>query len=117
VQRRLVREVDQYAAPAVGRLGEVVLSESPSAERVAAALAEILAELERWETAISGDHLAGALSAADFSLYPSVAIIERFVRRRPELLPAVPAGPKISGWMKRMAALPVVQKTWPPHWR
>ena len=120
VQRRMVREVDQYVAPAVGRLGEAVMSGPPenrSTEKIAAARAEVQAELVRWETALAGDHLAGALSAADFSLYPCLAIIERYAARRPELLPEVPAGPGISRWMRRMAELPVVQKTWPPHWR
>ncbi len=120
VQRRMVREVDQYVAPAVGRLGEAVMSGSPESrtpEKIAAAQAELQGELARWETALAGDHLAGALSAADFSLYPCVAIIERFAARRPELLARVPAGPGVSAWMRRMADLPVVRKTWPPHWR
>lgn len=116
VQRRLVREVDAYVAPAVEHLGEAVL-ESGSAEAVAAARAEVEAELARWEGAVGGDHLVGGLSAADFSLYPCVAILERYAKRRGDLLPKVPAGPRISEWMRRMAALPVVKKTWPPHWR
>ena len=26
-------------------------------------------------------------------------------------------GPRMTAWASRMAALPVTQKTWPPHWK
>jgi len=88
-----------------------------SAERIAAICADLKRELAIWEAAIAGDYLAGALSAADFTLYPLIALIERMAKRNPGVIPADLAGPKINTWMRRMAALPVVQATWPPHWR
>jgi glutathione S-transferase len=120
VERRMVREADQYFADALEHLVKAVLFTPPerrSAERVAAACAEIKAELAIWETAITGDYLAGALSAADFTLYPEVALVQRIGARNPGLLPADWIGPRLSAWMQRMEALPCSQKTWPPHWK
>ena len=120
VQRRMVREVDEYVAVAVEHLATAMLSGPPegrSAEKIAAARAEVQEELARWEAAITGDHLAGALSAADLTLYPSLALVERLAKRQPDVLPEMPAGPKMSAWMKRMTELPATRKTWPPHWK
>jgi glutathione S-transferase len=73
-------------------------------------------ELAIWEDAITGDYLAGTLSAVDFTLYPEVALVERIGKRNPGLLPEL-CGPKMGAWMRRMEALPIVRKTWPPHWQ
>jgi glutathione S-transferase len=120
VQRRMVREADQYFATALEHLVEAVLftpQESWSDERIASAYGDIKQELALWETMISGEYLAGSLSAADFTLFPEIALVQRIGKRRPDLLTLDLMGPKIGAWMERMQALPVVQKTWPPHWR
>lgn len=120
-QRRLIREADAYLAPAAEHFADQVLF-TPADKKNDAALDEAGAalrqELARWEEALHGEHfLTGvAVSAADFTLYPLVALMQRIARRAPafagELL-----GPKIAAWAARMAALPVVQATWPPHWK
>lgn len=117
LQRRMIQEADQYVAEAMGKVFDAV-GESGSADQVAEAKTAMSAELARWEPAIAGDFLAGALSAVDFTLYPMLALVYRLAERRaPALTEGGLAGPKLAGWMQRMKALPVIQKTWPPHWR
>ncbi|MGZ5127083.1 MAG: glutathione S-transferase family protein [Burkholderiales bacterium] len=120
VQRRMVREADQYFATALEHLVEAVLftpQENWSDERIASAYGDIKQELALWETMICGEYLSGTLSAADFTLYPEIALVQRMGKRKRDLVTPDLTGPKIGAWMERMQALPVVQKTWPPHWR
>jgi glutathione S-transferase len=120
VQRRMVREADQYFAEAMERLVDAVHftpQEHWSEERIAGAAADIQKELAMWETAIAGDYLAGALSAADFTLYPQVALALRIAGRKPGLEAANLIGLKMTAWTRRMEVLPCTQKTWPPHWK
>ena len=120
VQRRLVREADQYFATALEELVEAVLftpEDQRSEERIAAANNAMRDELRIWETMIRADYLAGPLTAVDFTLFPEVALVQRIGRRNPGLIPADMVGEKMSAWLRRMEALPIVKKTWPPHWR
>ncbi|HEY7386591.1 MAG TPA: glutathione S-transferase family protein [Beijerinckiaceae bacterium] len=120
VQRRMVREADQYFATALEELVEAVLftpEDRRSEERIAAANEAIRRELRIWETMIKADYLAGALTAVDFTLFPEVALVQRIGRRNPGLVPGDMIGEKMGAWMRRMEALPLVEKTWPPHWR
>ena len=119
LERRMVREADAYFAPTEERLADAVLftpAERKSEDRIAARIADVNAELARWETTIAGDHLAGPISAADFTLYPQAALALR-VAGRAGRKPADLVGPKVGAWMRRMEAMPLTQKTWPPHWR
>jgi glutathione S-transferase len=120
VERRLAREADAYFADRMERLVEAVLF-TPEAERDPAHIAKVCSKLKSeyalWETLISGEYLSGALSAADYALYPLSALVERMASRNPLLIPADLAGPKIAAWMRRMQMLPIVQSTWPPHWK
>ena len=120
VQRRMVREADQYFAAAMEQLVEAVLftpQERWSDDRIAAAYADVRKELAAWEAAIAGEYLAGPLSAVDFTFYPYVALVLRIAKRKPGPQPAGLVGPKVSAWMRHMEALPCTQKTWPPHWK
>ena len=120
VQRRMVREADQYFATALEHLVQAVLftpAERWSEERIDAAYGDIKQELAVWETMIAGDYLAGPLCAADFTLFPEMALVQRIGKRKPVPAAAELFGPRMSAWMSRMESLPVVQKTWPPHWR
>jgi glutathione S-transferase len=120
IVRRLVCEADQYVAESMDRLAAAILFTPPEErkpERIAAICDHLRNELALWETTIAGDYLAGTLSAADFTLYPQLALIERMATRNPGLISGDLAGAKIAAWMGRMAALPVVQATWPPHWK
>jgi glutathione S-transferase len=120
VQRRMVREADQYFAPALEELVDALLftpKERWSEERIAAARTAIKEELAIWEGVIAGDYLAGPLSAADFTLFPQIALVRRMDQRKPGLWTANLLGPQMNAWMRRVEAQPYVQTTWPPHWR
>lgn len=117
LQRRLIQEADQYVNPAMHLVFDAVGDEG-TGKKVAEARKALLEELARWDGFIAGDFIAGPLSAVDFTLFPMLALVHRLAARRaPALTEGGLGGPKLAAWMKRMEALPVMQKTWPPHWR
>jgi glutathione S-transferase len=117
--RRMVREADQYAANALEELVDAILATDPAEwddaaiERSRDALAR---ELATWETMIAGEWLAGPLSAADFTLYPIIALALRLDRKKPELDVRGRIGPQLGAWMGRIESLPYFAHTWPSHW-
>jgi glutathione S-transferase len=118
--RRMICEADNYFAPAMNRLLRLVLftkQEEWNVERIAAAREELVGELGRWEREIHGDYLAGAVSAADYTLYPLVALALRCEKRKPDLAlrGALPA--RIDAWMQGVEILPFFTRTWPSHWK
>lgn len=119
-QRRMIREADAYVGPAMEHMAEAILyppgGKSSDAE-IKKSVDEGRKELGLWDRAMSGEYLAGDLSAADYTLYPFVALMQRFAARQPSPLTENLIGPKLSAWAKRMAALPITQKTRPPHWK
>jgi glutathione S-transferase len=120
VQRRLIREADQYVGAAMERLVEAILftpAERWSEDTIGAARASLKTEYILWEALIAGEFITGALSAVDFTLYPIVALVQRMGLRKPGLVTPDLMGPKLTAWAARMQALPVTQKTWPPHWK
>jgi glutathione S-transferase len=120
IERRMVREADQYFATALEHLVDAVLFTPPerwSEEAIAAAHSATKQELAMWETMVAGDYLAGALSAVDFTLFPQIALVRRMDKRKPGIWSSDMLGPKMNDWMKRMGGLACVQATWPPHWK
>lgn len=118
--RRLVQETDQYLAKAMDPLLREVLfkpREEQNEERIAKGRAEVAEEANRFETEVHGDFLAGPGSAADFALYPMLALALRVDLKRPEVNVTGLIGPRLSQWMKRVEALPYFEKTIPPHWK
>jgi glutathione S-transferase len=118
--RRLVCEADSYFVPPMNRLVQRVLFTNEAAwddGRIAAARDEVAGELERWVPAFRGDCLAGPLSAADFALYPLIALALRCERKKPDvaLRERIPA--RIGTWMQGVEALPYFRRTWPAHWK
>src|SRR6185437_11267519 len=66
LQRRLMREADQYVAPALTALAMLLrpgAAQAP-ADNVATAADALRTEMARWEPVLGGDYLTGALSAA-----------------------------------------------------
>ena len=119
--RRLVAEADDgLYKPGSDLMGKVLYT-SP-AERDAKAIDEakekLRAELVYWRDYLKGDFFAGALSLADFAIYPYLRIGVRVEERVPGLglkreeLPA-----NLAAWMKRIEALPYFERTIPPHWK
>jgi glutathione S-transferase len=118
--RRLVQEADQYYALAMEKLVDQILftpQEKWNADEIAEGKRGVTQELVRWETLVQGDYLAGELSAADYTMYPLVALSLRMDKKSPGLDLRSGIGPNVSAWMKRIEALPYFQKTWPPHWK
>lgn len=119
-QRRMIREADNYVGEKVEHLFEAVFAapEKADAAKLAEAVTAVKAEIALWEPQIAGTYVNGeTVSAVDYTLYPHLAIIHRFQARKPDAFPADFYPPKIGAWMERMKALPIMQKTWPPHWK
>lgn len=124
-QRRMIREADDDVGTKVGELFEAVFAPpqkdsnlQADAEALKKAVADVQAEIAFWEPLIAGDYVNGKdVSAVDYTLYPHLAIIRRFQKRKPDAFPADFYPPKVAAWMTRMEALPIMQKTWPPHWK
>jgi glutathione S-transferase len=118
--RRMVCEADQYFTEANNKLLTSVLFAKPEEfDRtvIASARAGLLEEIGNWEKMLTGDYLAGSLSAADFTLYPMLAIALRCDKKKPDLSLRAALPPRITAWMKRIEALPYFEKTWPAHWK
>jgi glutathione S-transferase len=109
VQRRMVREADQYLARIIERVA--------AGDRAEEARSDLQRDLTYWESVIAGDYFSGALSAVDLTLYPFLALVLRIASRQPGFAEAGLVGSRLSAWLDRMHALPLVQRTWPPHWR
>ena len=120
VIRRVVREVDTDVVEVMDPLVELVLftkRDNWNQESISAAREKFGRELGKWEDVFAGDYLAGGLSAADFALYPMLALCLRIDIRKPDLNVSSLIGPKLKAWMKRVEALPYFEKTIPPHWK
>jgi glutathione S-transferase len=118
--RRMVQEADQYYAVAMEKLVDQVLftpQDKWDADKIGEGRQGVAQELAQWESLIRGDYLAGELSAADYTLYPLIALSLRMEKKNPDLDLRGVIGPKITAWMKRIEALPYFHKTWPPHWK
>lgn len=121
VQRRMIREIDGYYAPAQRALGKLVFRLPPeqrTPEKLATACAALAKEIAVWEQDIVGSFACGEqVSAVDFTLFPFLALARRISGRMPELGLDAAIGPRLSAWLDHMQQLPIVQKTWPPHWK
>jgi glutathione S-transferase len=118
--RRLAAEADSYLAPLMGRLADLALySETPvGAGEIEKVRSEILDELALWERQMTGPYFLGALSLADFAIFPHLRLLRRIEDRKPgsgisnDRLPA-----KLAAWIKQIEGLPYYEKTIPPHWK
>jgi len=108
IQRRIVCEIDQYLAKAGQRFASAAAGED---------MKDVREELAIWEGAATGDYFTGELSAVDLSVYPFMVLFLRFAGRRTDFVKSDFIGPRLAAWIDRMQALPIVQRTWPPHWK
>ena len=117
--RRLMIEADSDLAGAGRKLFEATLFAREPVEpaRLAEAQDGVVAQLQRLEADLAGDYFTGALSLADFAIFPHLRLLRRVEERQPgkgvgDRLPA-----RLAAWMKRIEALPYYAKTTPPHWK
>jgi glutathione S-transferase len=118
--RRLVNEADLYLEAAGRKLVVAVLftnKEEWDEDQIRAGREAVAVELAKFEDYLSGDYYGGELSAADFAIYPLVALMRRMEVRKPDLDVASLIGPKMSAWIQRIESLPYYSKTYPPHWK
>lgn len=119
--RRLVREVDGHMVAANNKIARQLFSKPDPSTWDLAVIEEGKVDhesnLEIFESYFAGEFLAGPLSAADFTLYPFVATIARFEKRKPDLDLSSVISPRIRKWCQTIEALPYFDKTYPPHWR
>jgi glutathione S-transferase len=108
IQRRMVREADQYLAA----VGQRFATGAGGGD-----MNELREELAVWDGAATGEFLAGELSAVDLTVYPFVALFLRIAGKSPDFVKSDVIGPRLAAWIDRMGALPIVQHTWPPHWK
>jgi glutathione S-transferase len=109
IQRRMVREADDYLAD----LGQRLASGEGSKD----ALDEPRRELALWEDAATCEYLTGELSAVDLTVYPFLALFLRLASRRADFVKDDVIGPRLAVWIDRMQRLPIVERTWSPHWK
>jgi hypothetical protein len=105
----MVHEADQYFPDFGRRLGSSAAGEDT--------LKDLRKELAYWESAATGDYLAGELSAVDLTVFPFMALLLRLAGWRADFAKDDTIGPRLAGWIDRMQTLPVVLHTWPPHWK
>ncbi len=115
VTRRLIHEADLYLYPATTRVSRQVFGSSPDAYEIAEGSLTSSDELERFASYLANEYFVGELSAADFAIYPMLAIVDR--RVNPKLATPIAIPPRLADWMKRIEALPYYGTTYPPHWR
>lgn len=119
--RKTAAEGDAYIYPHVRKLVVELLMRkagTPETGQIDEARAALRGELAGLDSSIQDAFLAGpSVTAADFTVYPFLAVLNRVATRKPEhrLGEVVPKG--IAAWMVRVEALPVVARTMPPHWR
>ncbi len=121
IVRRWISEIDDGIARLVYELASLVFYPSGGPVDPAsftAARDAVVAELGVIAGLMQGDYVAGArITAADFALYPHVAMLARLDSKKPELafMGARPAA--IAAWAARIEGLPFFDKTVPPHWK
>lgn len=121
VIRRIVQEADQYLSLVSRPLIDQIFftaQDKWDAAAIAKARAKLGEELRLWEDIPLGEFMGGSEpSAADFTLYPHLALGLRLEKKKADLDVRSAIGPKIAAWMTRMEALPYFRKTWPAHWK
>lgn len=118
--RRWISEIDDGIAHAVHDLGAAVSAAKARQEgaNIDAARRNVLTELMVVADLMQGDYVTGGrLTAADFALYPPVALLARYDLRNAKLGPVAACPARVGDWMARIEALPFFAATVPPHWK
>ncbi len=120
IARRLILEVDNYLDKASDPIWTQAFGTDAAdrnAETIASGERKLREEFALFTAAMRGDFLAGGLSAADFALYPALAMIRRCERKLAGFSLDALLTPALRQWMQRIEALPYFESTVPPHWK
>jgi len=118
--RRLICEVDNYWWPMADLIVRNVYFKPEAAwdaEELARGRDGVAAEIARFEDNVQGEGFAGPLGAADYALYPLLAHLARYEKRKPDLGLTSLVGPKLRGLMDAVEGQPFFDASYPPHWR
>ncbi len=118
--RRWISEVDDDCVRTIHDLGAAVSAAKKRGDGagLAAARQAVLKELALVAGLMRGEYLAGSgPTAADFALYPSLALLARYDLRDTELGLIAACPQRLRDWMARIEALPFFAATVPPHWK
>lgn len=118
--RRVINEADHYFDSSSRKLLTTVLftqREQWDESAIGHGRETLGSELQRFESMLTADFFARELSAADFAIYPMVALALRMDIKKPDLNIRGLIGPRIAAWMRRIESLPYFDKTFPPHWK
>jgi glutathione S-transferase len=118
--RRLIMEVDNYLDDPADKIITYTFYTKPEERdetKLGAAKKEMMEEYALFTKSMRGDFLAGALSAADYALYPLVAFMNRCETKLPDLNANGMLTPQLAAWKARIEALPYFDGTIPPHWK
>ena len=118
--RRWISEIDDDCVRTIHDLGTAVSAAKKHGDDagIAAARQAVLKELMLVAGLMQGDYLAGGgPTAADFALYPSLALLARYDGRNAELGLVDACPQRLRDWMARIEALPFFAATVPPHWK
>ncbi len=118
--RRMIAEADDKLYKASSHLMDLALyaAKEPDLKAIGEAKTALQEELAIWEGYLKGDYFGGALSLADFAIYPYMRMPVRVEERAPGLgLKRTELPPKVGAWLARIEAMPYYAKTIPPHWK
>lgn len=120
---RSISEHDAYLVPAALPILHALLGRPQADDALTKAGDTLRVELTRLDDALAKrPWLAGErVTAADIWLYPSIMLYDRVIARQSPGVEIVrdwrDRYPALASWQTRMAALPGVDETYPPHWR
>jgi glutathione S-transferase len=120
IVRRLSAEAYNYLYPVLRQLMEQTLfrpDDDSNSSAISTTLNELSHELSYFENALNGSYFTDAISAADFTIYPLLALVKRIDQRKPQLGAGALICPKLAGFMSRIEQLSYFNKTIPPHWK
>ncbi|MGB2831387.1 MAG: glutathione S-transferase family protein [Methylotenera sp.] len=120
IARRLTAEAYSYLYPIIRQLMELTLMRAGGdgdKSAITLELNNLGRELNYFEDALHGEYFVGSISAADFAIYPLLALVNRLHIKRPQLNVGALIKPKLAAFMQRIEQLPYFAKTMPPHWK
>jgi len=119
--RRWIADLDDNFNSTLNHLTDAVIWTKPElrdSAKIDAARTAMLTELDFVAAQMSGDFLAGdKLTAADFALYPMLAMLARCDLKKPDLGMVAARPAALAAWAARIEGLPYFAKTLPPHWK